>query len=439
MSYLKNFLVILVLLILSLSAVQKRFGFIRTKPLNGVFPVTPKPAFSCSTFMAGTYQEQLRLSREDSVGFKPDLVRLYNQLDFSLFSVPHAARMVIGKENYLFADTYIKGYTGADFVGSYYIDQKLKNLKWIQDYLWNEKGILVLVAFAPGKGFYYPEYIPDRWLKNTQPVTNYSYTLDGCKNMGINHIDFNQWLISMKDTSRYTLYPKTGIHWSSYGAFLCADSLQRYVAARLNRTLPEMVLDSIKVQNNAWYDDNDQGLTLNLIWEIKQGPLAYPQFHYRYDSVQPKPEVLFIGDSFYWYWYNSGIMENIFNNKSCWYYNNEVYPEQFTKPTSVGQFDFVQATLSKNVIVLIQTNGGYGNLGYGWVDVAYDYLYSGQTRAKEIHQQMTNSASWTKSLEEKAKGRGITTDHMMRLDAIYMMNQEILGHPYNKASLKFMQ
>jgi hypothetical protein len=239
----------------------------------------------------------------------------------------------------------------------------------------------------------------------------------------------------MKDTSRYVLYPKTGIHWSSYGAFLCADSLQRYISKKMNRSLPRMVVDSIEMRSDAWYDDNDQGLTMNLIWDIKQPKLAYPKFHYVYDSVQPKPAGLFIGDSFYWYWYNSGIMENIFSNKACWYYNNEVYPEQFTKPTNVGQLDFVQAVLSKNVIVLIQTNGGYGHLGYGFADVAFDYLYPGMTRSKAIQQQMKSSESWMQTLAAKAKERNISTEHMMRLDAIYMMNQELLSHPLNKASI----
>ena len=436
MDRIKTGILLLVLCLLCLGAVQKRFGFVRSKPLNGVFPVTPKPAFSCSTFMTGEYQDKLRLSIEDSVGFKPDFVRLYNQIDYSLFSIAHASRMVVGKEGYLFADTYIKGYTGVDFVGTHLLDNKVAMVKFLQDYLWRKKGILLLVVFAPGKGFYYPEYIPSRYLKEKKELTNYGYYLQRFKEEGILHIDFNQWLIDMKDTSRYMLYPMNGIHWSSYGAFLCADSLQKYLSVKLDRPVPRMVVDSLEITDIARDDDNDQERTMNLAVRIPHPPMAYPKFRFTYDSIRPKPAALFVGDSFYWYWYYNGIIENTFRNKEFWYYNNEVYPEQFTAPKNVGQLDFVEGILRQDVIVLLQTNGGYGELGYGWVDVAYDYLFPGPTRAKTIQQQMQANPEWMKTLENKANERKITTNYMMRLDAIYMMNQEIKSHPLNRRSLQ---
>ena len=170
MSRIKNTLLVFLVGLLAFGAVQKRYGVIVSKPLNGVYPYTPKPSFSCSTWMAGSYQDNYRLSLEDSVGFKADQVRLYNQIDYSLFSVPHASKMVVGKNGYLFADTYIKGFTGADFVGKRFINDKVNALKFLQEYLWKEKGILVVVVFAPGKGFYYPEYIPDRYLKDRKKL-----------------------------------------------------------------------------------------------------------------------------------------------------------------------------------------------------------------------------------------------------------------------------
>lgn len=435
MSIVKKLLFLVIVISLSASAIQKKTGFIRVKPLNGVFDVKSKPEWSKKAFLAGFYQEQLRMSLEDSVGFKPDLVRLYNQIEYSLFSIPHAAKIVVGKDGYLFAETYIKAYTGADFVGKYFIDQKIKDLKWLQEYLRNEKGILLIVVLAPGKGFYYPEYIPGKWLKNKREMTNYSCYSTGCRENGINCIDFNRWLLNMKDTARYPLYPKTGIHWSSYAAYQCADSLQKYIAVKLNRPVPRMITDSVRVRADAWYDDADQGQTLNLFREIPHPAYAYPFFHFQWDSAHAKPSCLFVGDSFYWYWFNSKIIENTFSNKAFWYYNNEVYPEQKTKPTNTGELDYVQEILKNNVIVLIQTNGGYGHLGYGWLDLAFDYLYPGETRSKVIERQMKADASWMKSLENKAKERNIKTEQMMRLDATYMMNQEILTSKQNKASL----
>ena len=405
--------------------VQKRYGFYQLKPLYGYFQSTAKPAFSRTAWMTGAYQDQYHLNLEDSVGFKPFFVRLYNQVDYSLFNIAHASKILAGKNEYLFADIYISGYTGTDFAGKGVMDHKISEIKFLQDYLWKEKGILLMVVFAPGKGFYYPEYIPDRFMKKRRDVTNYSYYVERCKAEGINHIDFNRFLLDKKDTAKYVLYPKTGIHWSSYAAWLCGDSLQRYIGTKLNRQIPRMVLDSLTISAEARDYDNDQGQTMNLVWDIPYPPLAYPKFHFTYDSVQPKPAGLIIGDSFYWYWYYNGIIDNTFKNKEFWYYNNEIYPEQFTAPKNVGQINFIDGIMKQNVIILLQTNGGYGELGYGWVDLAYDYLYPGFSRAKEIERQMQASQPWMKQLEAKAKERNITTEHMMRLDAIFMMNNEI--------------
>jgi len=93
MTRIKNILLLMLLLLLISGAIQKRYGIIHTRPLNGVFSATTRPAVTCSTWMTGDYQEKYRLNLEDSVGFKPDLVRLYNQIDYSLFSIPHASKL----------------------------------------------------------------------------------------------------------------------------------------------------------------------------------------------------------------------------------------------------------------------------------------------------------------------------------------------------------
>jgi hypothetical protein len=426
MTRLKNLLLLLLIGLLLFPAVQKTTGLIRTKPLNGFFAASSKPAFSCSTWMKQGYQDQYRLYMEDSVGFKPDLVRLYNQVDFSLFSIPHASKLVAGKNGYLFAESYIYGYLGKDFVGHYYIRNKVERLRFLQDYLWKEKGILLLVAFAPGKAYYYPDYIPDRFLDRERGETNHECYVQECLKMGVNHIDFNHWLITMKDTSRYMLYPKTGIHWSSYGAFLCADSLRRYIEQKMERKLPHLVLDSIEVAAEARDEDNDMDRTMNLIWTIPHPLMAYPKFHFTYDSLQPKPRALFVGDSFYWYWHYNGIIGNTFSNLAFWYYNQDVYPEHFKTPTNAGNINYTDSILSQNVIILLQTNGGYGDLGSGWVDRAWDYLYPGPTREREIASLIKANPEAMKSIEKKAGERGISVDAMIRMDAIYSVNQELL-------------
>jgi hypothetical protein len=432
MTWIKNILLIMVLCLLILGTIQKDIGVLTIKPLHGVYSSTPEPAFSCSSWMTGNYQENYRLSLEDSVGFKPSLVRLFNQLDYTLFSIPHAKKFILGKQGCLLGTNFIEAYTGKDFIGKRYIDEKIGYLKFLQNSLWEKKGIFFMVVFAPGKGFFNAQNIPNRYLQKQFEYTNYGYYLQRCKDEGINHIDFNRWFLDIKDTSRYVLYPKTGIHWSLYGAYLCADSLRRYLEVKLNRNLPHMILDSIELRDKPDDADNDMGVTMNMIWDISQPEMAYAKFHFKYDSAQPRPSALFIGDSFYWNWYYNGFIEHTFRNKEFWYYNNEVYPEQLTSSKNVGEIDYVGTMMRQDIIVLIQTNGGYGELGYGWADLAYDYIYPGNNKIRELEQQMMANKKWMDLIAAKAKKRNVSVDHMMRLDAIHLKNQELRKHPLNK-------
>lgn len=428
----KSFLLLIIVLILLFPAFQKKTGYIRTKPLNGYYSTSSKPSFSFSSWMKRSYQEQFRVYLEESVGFKSDFVRLYNQIDYSLFSIPHASKIVVGKSGYLFSDSYIQGYLGTDFVGKHFIREKVKNALFLQDYLWKEKGILLILVFAPGKGYYYPEYIPSRYLESKKENTNHEYFVTECINNGVNHIDFNRWLLLMKDTSRYILYPKTGIHWSNYAAILCADSLTKYIEKKLNQRLPRIIMDSVELSKVARGEDEDIDRTMNLIWRIPTPLMAYPHFHYSNDSGCVKPKTLFVGDSFYWNWNYNDFIGKTFSSPAFWYYNQDVYPEHFKTPTNTGNLDYIAEILSRNVIILLQTNGAYGDIGYGWVDLAYDFLYPGPSRTKEIENSMRASSAWMESLTKKAGERGITTEMMMRKDAIFLMNQELQKNPKNR-------
>ena len=362
---------------------------------------------------------------EDSVGLKSDFVRLYNQVDYSLFSLPHTSAAVIGKKGYLFEDYSIQAYLGRDFMGKYYIEQKVDKVRFLQDFLWNEKHILLLVVFAPGKGFYCPEYIPDRYLNQRTGNTNYDYYVEQCSKKGVTFIDFNRWLISLKDTSRYALYSKTGIHWSGYGAFLCADSLLKYLESKMDRPLTHFVVDAVEISKKAKKGEDDIEKTMNLIWGIPSPCFANPRVHFTCDTSRPKPRGLFVGDSYFWVMNYEDVFARSFSKLSFWYYNRTVFPEQNWKPTTTENITYQDSILKQNVIILMQTNAGNGDLGYGWVDRAYDYFYPGQTPEKTLEAQMNNKPDWLASIKKEAEDRGIPVDAMIRINALYLTNQDL--------------
>jgi hypothetical protein len=164
---------------------------------------------------------------------------------------------------------------------------------------------------------------------------------------------------------------------------------------------------------------------LNLIWKIPVSPMTYPVFHHVYDSAVPKPSVLFVSDSFYWYWHYNGIIKNTFQREDMWYYDKEVYPDQNTKPTNTAQINLDSAINRQQVIILMQTNGGYGNLGFGFVDRVYEYYYPGPTPIKRIEATFRANQGWMDQFREKAKVQNLPLDAVVYNEAAYLYNSEL--------------
>ena len=423
----KGILLFFILLLLALPAVQKRFQLVTSKPLSGVFTATAMPWASLKTWMNGTYQEQCRNYLEDSVGFKPDMVRLYNQIEFSLFSIAHAERVVVGKHNELYGKEYIIGYLGTNFPGEHFIDEKIRELKFVQDYLWQEKRIFVMVLIPPDKGSFYPEFIPDRFLRAPHHQTGRDYFTKKAAVAGINVLDFNPWFRAMKDTSRYRLIPPTGVHWSDYGSYLAADSAIRYFEGKTGLKLPRMVLDSIVTSTHPRHNDDDINRTMNLIWNVPPGTLAYPSYHFVADTSHPKPAALFVADSFIWGWWDQPIIQHLFRNQEIWYYDQEIYPESFTKVKKTREVSLREAVERQDFVVLFQVGAGSGNPGSGVIDRLYaEYDTSANNSILALENKIKSSTGWLEAEQKKADENKVPVEEIIRNDAIQMVNGELL-------------
>ncbi len=424
MTRLKNSLYLLVLLALVLPAVQKVLKIVSDRPLDGYFEPSVRPAFSLATFKTGEYQALLRAHMERTIGFRTDFVRVFNQIDYSFFNIAHAAKVVVGTHGMLQADSHIEAYTGKDFAGKIYIDDKVSRLGYLRD-LFARKGVKLLVVFAPGKGYYYPNTIPARFLKHRKPVTNLEYYTQRLSGAGIDFIDFNAWMVGKRDTANANYYPVTGIHWSCYGAYLCLDSLTRYIEKSLGRPVPHLVTDLLIRSPWPFKEDADLERVLNIYTRVPGPEMTYPVFHYCYTGTQPKPKVLFVSDSFYWYWQYNGMIKNLFDREDLWYYDKEVYPAQLTHPTNTTQINLDSAICRQDVVILMQTNGGYGNIGYDFVDRVYEHYYPLETPVKKYEALIRSNASWLERLQARAQQNNLPLDGVIRAEALYMYNDKL--------------
>lgn len=355
--------------LLFLPMIQHKFRFFEETPLEGSYVLSEKVPLNQTNWFSGKYQEGQELYITEHTGFRPGWVRLYNQWNYSLFDKVSVKGVVVGKEDYLNEVQYIHTYYGEDFIGEEKVAKLTKQWKQIQDTL-ERKGVSLVVILAPGKGSFYPEFIPEQNRKDQRGPTNYAAFKKQFQKQEVSCIDMHSWFESMKKTANYPLFSKTGVHWTAYGQFLAVDSMTKFVSKIGGREIPHFVLDGITLSNTTQLNDDDIEKGMNLLRDIPDKQLAYPKFHVNRKAKPGDPKVLVIGDSFYWGLFNANVSGSLFNNSDFWYYNNQVYPASYTTETLVKDQEFDRELRKNKVVFLLITDANLYRFGFGFIEMA---------------------------------------------------------------------
>lgn len=425
----KKALLFLILALLIAPIFQAKFNIIELKPLKGDITEPEINNFNFKDWFSGDYQEQREKYLNEAFGFRSFMIRVNNQIAYSLFNRPMAGGVIIGKNNYMYEENYIKAYHGIDYIGYDSIMNRMQRLKYIQDTLSKLDKNIILV-FAAGKGSFYPEYFPDEYITEKKR-TNYETHLQLAQQLGISHIDFNSYFIENKSKSPYPLYPQYGIHWSYYGMCLAADSIIRYIENARNIDMPNLYWDQIEITQPK-KGDYDIADGMNLLVKLKTFDMAYPNIKFQSDSAKIKPTVLVISDSFYWGMYNMGIT-SAFSNSHFWFYNKQIYPNNDNTPTETSIFDLKDEIDKHDVIIIMATEATLPALGWGFIENVYNH-FKGikskekfdaefQTKVTNLRNQIKRDKEWLKKIEEKAASRKISVDSMLTIDAIWMIER----------------
>lgn len=369
MIQLKKYVFILLILGLLIPAAQDQIKFMKVNGLFGSFETKPYPKFSWSTWYNGTYQPAFEEGLNQNMLIRPAFVRVNNQINYSFFNLASAKSVVVGKEGYLFEDGYINSYLGLDGPSEGAVRLKIEKAKYVQQEL-EKRGKHLLILLVPGKGSFYPEYIPDRFHVENKKTSYYELLTKHLPNSGLNYIDLKGYFLKLKNKTPYPLYPKQGIHWSNYGASLAMDSVIKYIKYNFDFDLPTFSVKEIEAPNECRDTDYDIGTGMNLMFKMPHNQMGYPKVVFNTDSTKVKPNVLTIGDSYFWTMIGLGLNRNAFNNSLFWYYNKTVY-EETTPKGPVDSYNLRNDIDKQDIIILLQTEVYYNNIGMGFIESAY--------------------------------------------------------------------
>ena len=418
----RHILLIFIIMNMFLPAIQNFFLHIKIRPLTGVTDTLSNPEFSIAKFVDRSYQERKNAFIEEKTGFRPLLIRLNNQLDYSLFNYTRSGGVVIGKDGCLFLGSYINNYCGIEFQGTRKIDYEVKQLVIIAQEL-KKKNVDLLLILAPGKASFDRELIPDRYRK--KQVTNYQYYSQKLATSGLNFIDMNVWFRQMKQHSPYPLFPQKGVHWSSYGVALAADSMVRYIERLRNIDMPEIFYDKVIVSDTMKFSDNDALDLMNLLCKTGNSPMPYPQFRYQTENKY-KPDVVVIADSYWWGFITSGISRNIFGNARYWFYGKDIYEDE-KKTGTVADIDIHKELGKQEVVIMLVTEATWMLFPFGFTDAFLKDFMAVTNAGKEMQieimmDKISRDRQWYRSIVEKAARNHISAKEQLRGDALYMIN-----------------
>jgi hypothetical protein len=421
---LKTAIFILLMMVLLAPLIQQATGLFNIKDLNGQSDLAVYPEFSLKTWFTDEFQVQFNQATEDNVGFRSALIRLKNQIEYSLFHKANASGVVKGKKGYIFESDYIRSYTGRDYLGDYFWDQKFKRLKLVNDTL-AKLGVKIAIVLEPGKASYHPEFIPRRFYRFKSEKSNYQAIVNRSDSCGISLLDLNSVFREKKKAAKYPLFPKGGIHWSTGGMIIAADTLLEFIDGTMQLKVPDLVVDRVVLSDSLRDTDGDVVEIMNLMFQPKHPLMGYPVFHFEDSDSLPKPRVLAISDSYFFNILNAKIPAQAFANEAFWYYNQAIYPDSWSAPKDTGSLDIPQTVEGMDLVLIMVTERFYHRFDWDFTDVLYHHYYpeSGNEYRYDFLRGIVRNYVWFDDIQQQADYAGEPVSIKLTGNADYLFWQ----------------
>lgn len=371
----KTSLFFLLMLVLLAPMLLHWFGLQFGASLRGWQAPPKKITLTGENWMDGTWQENQEGQIKSRFKSRHFLIRLNNQLKYSLFGHINAKDVIQGKKEYLFEERYIQAYLGLNVQGEKSIAENVNKLQAISDSL-HANGTGFLMVLASGKGTFMPEHFPAPYDQMVKQRNNYEAYRDQLAASSIPYLDLNQYLLDMKDTTSYPLYTKGNTHWSAYALNFVLDTLVKKVEYVLQKDLPEYTFGPVTIETKA--RDNDAGIfdSFNLLWSSLEENYAYAELAFQEDSSKFKPRVWTVGDSFYGTLFEQNIPHQLFEKNSRFlYYYKEAWTHSGEKFRTKDIQNLKAWVNDLDLVMVFITDANIGDCCWGMTGTFYDLFH----------------------------------------------------------------
>ena len=349
----------LLMVLLFLPLAQEHFKLFKFKRLRGVYVAAPQPEFSLDNYKTGKWQGQVESYISEHFGFREPVIRFYNQYVYDFYKKTYSNEIAIGNDGWLYQKDGINQYfglmnsrfhlTNEEFKAN--LDREIRSLLKIRAIL-KEYDVELMTFTLPVKSYVYPEHLRRQPYEDTlfNAGTYYDEQLTA---KGFPHINMTPWFEDLRDDYPFTLFYQLGSHWAS-GAVIGTDSLLRHMETLKGERFPRIVMgEPFEVpENEIDTIDKDLARLLNTMREPRH---RYPLYEFpvqiEADSATVRPNVLFVGSSYYWYMTSRVPFEKVFSNRDFMYYNYTYFTQEEKKWKKMEQVNTLRELLTHDYVV----------------------------------------------------------------------------------------
>lgn len=287
-------------LLLFLPTLFMRTGTPQGSSLVGVEIGQTSVPFSWPAFFHARYQESLAEQFNRGFPCRSMLIRCINEIYFRLFktcSMKQGQESVItvGRNDTLYETAYLREYCLQRPDADQFLPL-VRDIKRLQD-VCERLGMGFVVVISPSKAAIFPEDIPARWLRHYDPrPRSYDLFLPLVRQQGIHCVDGHALTAEAKNRAPTPIFPKGGIHWGQYGAWVTANAVLAELHAQ-GKALQPMEYSGVRISNSPRGEDEDLLHLMNMIvpWHY---PVAQLSIQPAEGRPVPRPNLVIIGDSF---------------------------------------------------------------------------------------------------------------------------------------------
>lgn len=351
--------------------------------LSGVTETAPFPEFSLKGLLNGSFQETANTYYSENLPGRGLMIKVRNQVIFSLFSKSPNSNIIVGKEDVLFEREYVLKYEKYyPPVTREFTEDLCTKLASIQERL-ESRGKELYIFITPTKARYYEEYVPDIYVYSNRfpdEPGNYEQFTETLKQYDLHVYDSVPYINQLAETADYPFFHRTGTHWSQVLSAKVAADFIRYLNEQSRYSFPEIAITYHPVPEPI-YPDADIFNSMNLL--ISPYDNNYLQADWQFDSREDEgPNLLCRGGSFMGQTLAHLISHGFFN-KDTYIENTQVTHKpfnQFTPFSDYGEINLKQEFDQADIIIFEVNEAHIPVMSFSMIDYLMEHpeILSGQ-------------------------------------------------------------